>query len=81
MVADQAREPGGAAGEQLGEARRVRSGEVDAAVARVPEMEHGVATAEVGGLLFPLGERAPELWVLIVNNGIWHSSTLTRNYA
>lgn len=56
------------------------SGEIDAAITRVPEMEHGVATAQMGSLLFPLGVDIVEFWELIVNNGIWHTSTLTRNY-
>lgn len=43
-------------------------------------MEHGVATAQMGSLLFPLGVDIVEFWELIVNNGIWHTSTLTRNY-
>lgn len=42
-------------------------------------MKHGVATTQVGSLLFPLGVDIVEFWELIVNIGIRHNSTLTRN--
>ena len=79
VIADEARQAGGAAGQQLCQSGRVSSGEVDAAVTRVPEMKHSVATAQMGGLLLPLGEDISEFWELFVYNGIRHNSTLTRN--
>ena len=78
MIANEARQAGGAAGQQLGQPGWVSSGEVDAAVTRVPEMKHSVATAQMGGLLLPLGEDISEFWELFVYNGIRHNSTLTR---
>jgi hypothetical protein len=41
-------------------------------------MKHGVATAQMGSLLLPLGEDISEFWELFVSNGIRHNSTLTR---
>ena len=81
VVADQTRQASGPPGQQLRESGRVCSREVDAAIARVPEMQHGVAAAQVGSLLFPLGEDIAELGELIVNNGIRHNSTLTTKFA
>ena len=78
VVADEAGESGGATGQQLCQAGGVGAGEVDAAVTGVPEMKHGVATAQMGSLLLPLGEDISEFWELFVSNGIRHNSTLTR---
>ncbi len=79
VVTDEAGESGGATGQQLCQAGGVGAGEVDAAVTGVPEMQHGVATAQMGSLLLPLGEDISEFWELFVSNGIRHNSTLTRN--
>ena len=79
VIADETGEAGGATGQQLCEAGWVGAGKIDAAVTGVPEMKHGVATAQMGSLLLPLGEDISEFWELFVFNGIRHNSTLTRN--
>ena len=57
LVADQARQAGGPAGEQLRQPRGVGAGELDRAVAGIAELEHGVPTADPGSLFLPCSER------------------------
>ena len=60
LVADQARQARGPAGEQLGEPGGMRTGELDRTVAGVAVLEHGVPAADPGSLFLPRRERSAD---------------------
>src|SRR5699024_8562165 len=65
VIANEARQAGGAAGPRLCQPGRASPGEDEAAATPVPETKHSVATAQLGSLHPPIGEAHAELYARI----------------